>query len=341
VISEDFAFFGFDEASWSRLLSLFLGDAPEGSQGVLIVVVDAAGAPVAAFHTAKGSIDPASLDPTQLGRLCANHGAAACVVMRERAMASIGLYLSEPLDRGQDFVTRVMRFVRVVRELGNGNWIRVWPNPLPDVLLSAAPMAKPASEWLVPDGHCVVLGVFDQDGSLWTGAVLHREAGELDVLAGPLALTRWAGPLGGEWRRDHRVLVRAVARELGPVHLGLFTEARTAQRLLRDRKAGDWAMAFVTRDLLIHPLPAFAGAALGLDVLGGAAQQLLLALDQMDSEEIVSVAQGFWRGLTDGRGLEGLLGFSPKQVIAEALERASVAEDPSSPEDDQDPSPTL
>jgi hypothetical protein len=51
----------------------------------------------------------------------------------------------------------------------------------------------------------------------------------------------------------------------------------------------------------------------------------------------VSVAQGFWRGLTDGRGLEGLLGFSPKQVIAEALERASVAEDPSSPEDDQDP----
>jgi hypothetical protein len=340
VISEDFAFFGFDEASWSRLLSLFLGDAPEGSQGVLIVVVDAAGAPVAGFHTAKGSVDPASLEPTELELLCASHGAAACVVMRERAMASVGLYLSEPLDPGQDFVTRVMRFVRVVQELGNGNWIRVWPNPLPDPLLVAVPMAKPATDLLLPDGHCIVLGVFEEDGRLWTAAVLHREAGELDLLAGPLALAKWTGPLGGDWRRDHRVLVRAAAREIAPVHLGLFMGAQTARRLLRGRRAGDWAMAFLTRDLLVHPLPAFAGAALGLDVLGGAAHQVLLALEQMDSEEIVGIARGFWRGLTDGRGLEGLLGFSPRQVVSEALERASAAEHASAEEDEDSEPPS-
>ena len=41
MISEDFAFFGFDETSWARLVCLFLGDGDEeGSRGVLVVVVD-------------------------------------------------------------------------------------------------------------------------------------------------------------------------------------------------------------------------------------------------------------------------------------------------------------
>ena len=253
----------------------------------------ATGKPVASFHTAEGSTDPATLGPIDdLESLCAAHQASACVVMRERAMADIELYLAEPLGPDQDFVTRVMRFVRVVRQLGNGNWLRVWPNPLPDLLLSAAPVAKPASDLLLPHGHSVILGVFEENGDLWTSAVLRRDVAELDVLAGPRALSDWAGPLGGEWRRDHRVLVRAVERELGPVHLGLFMEAPTARRLVRGRGAGDWAMAFVTRDLLIHPLPAFAAAGLGLDVLAGAAQQIAQTLEQMESEELVSIAQG-------------------------------------------------
>lgn len=324
MISEDFAFFGFDDTSWNRLVSLFLGDTADGRQGVLIVVVDVAGAPVASFHTAKGSIDAAGLGSLgDLGSLCARHEAAACVVMRERAMATIALYLAEPLDSSQDFVTRVMRFVRVVQELGNGNWLRVWPNPFPDLLLSAAPAAKPATDLLLPDGHCIVVAVFEEDGDLWTSAVLHREGGELDVLAGPLALAQWAGPLGGEWRRDHRVLMRAVGRELGPVHLGLFMEVPTARKLLGGRKAGDWAMAFMSRELAIYPLPPFAAAALGLDVLGGAAQQLFRGFEQVDSAEIVGIAQGFWRGLTDGRGLEGLLGFSPRHVLSEAMSRVA------------------
>ncbi|MGD8826720.1 MAG: hypothetical protein PVI24_17175 [Myxococcales bacterium] len=340
MISEDFAFFGFDEVSWSRLVSLFLGDEPENAQGVLIVVVDAAAAPVAGFHTARGSVDPETLGPLDdLELLCRANGAASCVVMRERAMAGIELYLSEPLDPDQDFATRVMRFVRVVQELGNGNWLRVWPNPVPDLLLAAAPVAGPMTDLLLPEGHSVVLGIFDEDGSLWTGAVLRRESAELDTLAGPSALEQWAGPLGGEWRRDHRVLVRAVARELGPVHVGLFMAAPTARKLLKGRKPGDWAIAFVSRELLIYPLPAFAAAALSLDVVGGAALQALQALEQMDPEEISTIARGFWHGLTDGKGVEGLLGFSPRQVIADAIERTSQSERAWSSEQAEDPEP--
>lgn len=324
MIDEDFAFFGFDEVSWSRLVSLFLGDEPEDAHGVLIVVVNAAALPVACFHTARGSLDPQTLGSLDdLEMLCRAHEAASCVVMRERAMPGIELYLSQPLDPDQDFATRVMRFVRVVQELGNGNWLRVWPNPVPDLLLAAAPVVGPVTDLLLPAEHCVVLGVFDEDGNLWTGAALARGSADLHTLAGPAAIAQWAGPLGGDWRRDHRVLVRAVAREVSPVHLGLFMSVSTARKLFRSRKAGEWAMAFVSRELWVQPLPAFAAAALSLDVVGGAAQQALQALEQMDPEEIRSIARGFWHGLTDGKGIEGLLGFSPQRVISQAIERAS------------------
>ena len=309
MISEDFAFFGFDDTSWDRLVSLFLGgNGDERPRGVLVLVVDAERMPVACFHTATGSVDPATLpDVPTLEALCDATEAGACIVMRERAMADLADYLAEPIDPGQDFATRVMRFAHVLRELGNGNWLRIWPNPLPDLLLAAAPAAKPAMDFLLPDGHSVVLGVFE-DGQLWTGAVLRRNGGTFDVLAGPAAMSEWAGPLGGAWHRDHRVLTRAIERELGPLHIGFFMERTTAQTLLTGREAGEWAIAFATRELLVHPLPGYAAAGLGIDVLSGAAQVALAALDGMDSEEIITIAQGFWRGLTDGKGIEGLLG---------------------------------
>ncbi|MBW2586049.1 MAG: hypothetical protein JRD92_03785 [Deltaproteobacteria bacterium] len=310
MISEDFAFFGFDDTSWDRLVSLFLGESGEDRpRGVLVVVVDAERTPVASFHTATGSLDPATLpESPDLEALCEATGVGACIVMRERAMADLEDYLAQPIDPDQDFATRVMRFAHVLRELGNGNWLRIWPNPLPDLLLAAAPAAKPAIDFLLPDGHNVVLGVFE-DGQLWTGAVLRRNGGTFDVFAGPGAMSEWAGPLGGAWHRDHRVLTRAIERELGPLHIGLFMERSTAQSLLGGRQAGEWAMAFATRDLMVYPLPSYAAAGLGIDVLSGAAQVALQALDGMDSEEILTIAKGFWRGLTDGKGIEGLRGF--------------------------------
>ena len=235
-----------------------------------------------------------------------------------------------------------MRFAHVLRELGNGNWLRVWPNPLPHLLLAAAPAAKPAIDFFLPDGMCVVLGVF-HEGELWTGAVLRRSSGSLDVFAGPEAISRWAGPLGGAWRRDHRVLARAIERELGPIHVGLFMERSTARALLAGTEAGEWAMAYATRDLILHPLPGYAAAGLGIDVLGGAAKYVLQALDGIDSEELVTIAQGFWRGFTDGKGLEGLLGFSPTEALSDALSKRPTRPPPSEeeaspPPSDEDPS---
>jgi len=330
VINEDFAFFGFDDRSWDRLVSLFLGEkASRRPRGVLVVVVDADRAPVASFHTATGSLDPAALPPlSDLEALCDATDAGACIVIRERAMADIEHYLAEPLDPDQDFATRVMRFAHVLRELGNGNWLRIWPNPLPNLLLAAAPAAKPALDLFLPDGHSVVLGVFEA-GELWTGVALRRRSGTFDVLAGPGAISQWTGPLGGAWRRDQRVLTRAVEKELGPLHVGLFMELSTARTLLRGAQAGDWAMAYASRALIVHPLPVYAAAGLGIDVLTGVTQYAMQAMEQMEPEELVTIVQGFWRGLTDGKGLEGLLGFSPARAP-----RSSPEEPPAADTDD-------
>lgn len=306
MISEDFAFFGFDETTWNRLASLVVGAPPR--RGLLVVVVNRAGVAIASFHTERGSIDPSALPPPGgLEAMCEAAQADACIVMRNRVGADVASYLAEPLDADQDFAGRVMRFIQVLHELGNGNWIRVWPNPFPDLLLAAAPAARSATDLLLPDGRNAVLGVFDE-GTLWTGAVLRRRNDRFDVLAGPVAMTDWTGPLGGDWKRDHRVLTRAVERELGPVQVGLFMEHKTALRLFRNRSAGDWALAFAARDLMVHPLPAFAAAGLGLDVVRGAAELAVEVLQGIEPEEMASIAQGFWRGFTDGRGLEGLFG---------------------------------
>lgn len=299
MISEDFAFFGFDDISWDRLVSLLVGD--NEPHGVVVVVVNRAAVPVACFHTERGSIDPSSLPPPgDLEAVCEAAEARAGIIMRARAMGDVESYLAAPLDPDQDFASRVMRFIRVLQELGNGNWLRVWPNPLPNVLLAAAPAAKSATDLLLPEGHSVMLGVFDQ-GALWTGAVLRRNAGNLDVLAGPLAISEWAGPLGGAWRRDHRVVAEGVERELGPLHLGLFMERPTAERLFRGRQGGDWALAFASRDLIVHPLPAFAAAGLGLDVVRGATQLAVQVFEGIEPDEVASIAQRFWKGFTEGK----------------------------------------
>ncbi len=336
MISDDFAFFGFDELSWDRLVSLLLGEL-DGSaskpRGALVVVVDPSGTPVAAFHTAEGSVDPTSLPALDdLRAFCEATAVGACMVMRERAMPGIAEYLVEPLDPEQDFVSRVMRFARVLRELGNGNLLRVWPNPLPDIFVAAAPSARPASDMLLPADHSAILGVFDGP-DLWTGAVLRRHGGQFDTLAGPRAMSQWTGPLGGAWRRDHRVVVQAVERELGPVHVGLFMELPTARTIFAERQPGAWALSYASRDLIIYPLPAFGAAALGLNGLIGLGQAAFQAIEEMDPDEVARIVDGFWRGLTDGQGITGLLGFSPLEVISEVWEE-KVSQRPGSPDSD-------
>ena len=312
MISEDFAFFGFDRPSWDRLVSLVTMN--RDGEGVLLVVVNRFGITVACFHTARGMVDPKGLPAAgDLQGLCEATGSKGCIVMRERVMDEVADYLVEPLDTEEDYDARVLRFARVVRELGNGNWLRVWPNPFPNLLLAAAPAAKSAFDLLLPDGQTVVLGIFEE-GELFAGAALRRTGGELDALVGPVALADWMGPLGGAWERDHRVLAHAVERELGPVHLGLYMERSTAERVFDPGRPGEWARAYAARELIASPLATVLAAGFGLDVVRGAASTALQAIEGIDPDEMATIAKGFWRGLTDGRGLEGLLDLVSNMV---------------------------
>jgi hypothetical protein len=339
VISEDFAFFGFDQTTWDRLVSLVTLE--RDGEGVVVVVVNRFGITVACFHTARGMLDPKLLPaPGDLEGLCEVTGSKACIVMREQAMKEVADYLAEPLDADEEYDARVLRFARVVRELGNGNWLRVWPNPFPNLVLAAAPAAKSATDILLPDGHTVVVCVFDE-GEVWTGAALRRSGGKLDALVGPVAIADWAGPLGGAWERDQRVVARAIERELGPVHLGVYMDRSTAEDVFHPQNPGGWAVAHAARDLIANPLPPYLAAGFGIDMLRGTASAAANILEGIEPEELATIAKGFWRGLTDGRGLQGLLdllpiigpdAFARDSVTADTAPQKAVIRDTSAPD---------
>ncbi|MGB5809735.1 MAG: hypothetical protein WBG86_04340, partial [Polyangiales bacterium] len=52
--------------------------------------------------------------------------------------------------------------------------------------------------------------------------------------------------------------------------------------------------------------------------VAGLALYAFQAIEEMDPDEVARIAAGFWHGLTDGKGLTGLLGFSPGEVISTA-----------------------
>ncbi len=319
MISDNFAFLGFDELTWNRLVGLLLAereDGPSKPRGVLVVVVDGSGVPVASFHTAQGGLDPQTLPPLDdLAAFCDATAAGACVVMRERTMSVATESLGEPLGGDEDFVVRVMRFVQLLRALGGGDLLQVWPNPVPELLATAA---RPAGQALLPDDRAIVLAVFE-DGALFTAAALRRREGEFDLLAGPKTILDWTGPIGGDWRRDQRAIRQAVERELGPIHAGLFTDLETAREVFIEGTPGAWALGFAARSLIVDPFPGVAAAALGANGLIGVAHHALRVVEEMDPDEVARIAQGFWRGLTDGKGIAGILGFSPTEAFSEAF----------------------
>ena len=321
MISEDLAFFGYDATTWRRLISLFwgaAGDTEPRLRGVMVVLVDDDIKPTGCFHTIVGEIPVETLGPLDnLDELCRRQQARACCLVRDQIAPEVVDYLRPSLDPDRDYVSQVMRLMRLLHRMRNGGLVRMWPNPLAILPLPPAPTAQAALDVLLPCDQCVVLAVFDE-GGLWTGGVLRRGK-ELDLLAGPTAMLDWTGPLGGDWRRDHRLLLDAVEREVAPVQIGMFMSLSAARRVFAERQGGAWALAFAARELILNPMPPYAAAGLGLDGLAGAAQMATMVFEQFDAAELRRVAEGFWRGFTDGQGLAGLLGFSPTEVISEVV----------------------
>lgn len=348
MISDALRFEGFDSRSWTNLISLFAprvvsrleseaaaSDSPEideehageGRDGSLIVVLDDQERVLKAMHTVRGRVVGLEYEgPDHLEDMAARYAARRCVVLREGVMEEISERVARRIERGDDYLAQLLVVARTVREMNEAGLLVTYPRPLADVPIPTMGMVTRALDSVLPNEHAMVLVVWN-GATPWTGLVLRRRAGAIDLVAGPDLIARWTGPLGGDWRRDHRFVIDAVERAVAPVHLGVFTELVTLRSLLRSTEPGAWARAAAVRDVIVHPTPPYVAVALGADAVRAAAQSSARWLGGIDAiGQLAPLAQYVRGRVAEVASVTATLGFDPLKLLAGYLRQAEEAE---------------
>jgi hypothetical protein len=345
VISANIRFEGFDARSWTNLISLFapnvisrletdvagdaaeVDEAAETKSGALIIVLDDRDRVLTAFHTVRGRVVGLEWKgPSELPALCERWGAARAFALREGVMEEIAERVGRRANRGDDYLAQWLLVSRTIREMSEAGLMHSWPRPLANVPIPTIGMVRRALDSILPDDHAMVAVIF-KGPTPWTAMALRRRAGEIDMVAGPDLIARWTGPLGGDWRRDYRVITDAVARAVAPVHMGLFMELDTMRELLRSPDAGTWATRVAVRDMIIHPTPPYVAVALGADAVRGVAQKSATFLGGIDALAPLAPLATYLRGrVAEVASVTATLGFDPLKLLATWLRRAEQNE---------------
>jgi hypothetical protein len=164
-----------------------------------------------------------------------------------------------------------------------------------------------------------------KDGELWTAFVGRRRGRAFDVVAGPDELRPAMGVLSGDFRRDYRHLVHAVEERYAPLALGCFGEVETFRALQLDARPGAWSRAVALRDLVISPIPAAVGLALGYDSARFAYQSLRGLTSRIDPFGLLEPSLVFARkrlgAVAGSKDVETVLGFDPLAALRALLKR--------------------
>jgi hypothetical protein len=361
VISADLRVEGFDARSWTNLVSIFApavlsrirrdpqsSDAPEveapqgdGGQrpsGSLVVVVSGEGRVLKAFHSQRGRIrDLAYEGPDALPALAERYGARRAIVIRQGAIEEISERVAQRIERGDDYVAQWLVVIRTVREVIDAGLVQIWPRPFATLPIPSPYMVSRALDLVLPDDRAMVMMLWN-GSTPWTGAVLRRRRGEIDLLAGPDLIARWSGPLGGDWRRDHRFVSEGIERAVAPVHLGIYGEIESMRRLLRTTERGAWARAVAVRELIVSPTPPYVAVALGADATRAAAQRTAEWLGGIDALAQLAPLAAYLRSrVREIASVTQTLGFDPLRALATLLARSDAPR--SDPLDDEESPP--
>jgi len=340
---------GFDARSWTQLVGIFappvvreIKPSSERATGTLVLVVSRTGRVRKAFHSTRGPVPELARtsygDPGELVNLARLHRAYRVLVVREGTLEEIADRIALRLHRDDDYLAQWLVVIRAVREALDAGQLQLYPRPFAGLPVPTAPMIHRALDTILPEDTALVLATFDGD-ALATAVALRRKHGEIDRVLGPDLLTRWTGPLGGDWRRDHRLLTDAVAEHVAPVHLGLYAQHEDLRALLRNPKPGAWARAVATRDLIIQPSPPYVAVALGADAVRAAARRSSRMLAGIDALAPLAPFARLIRGrISEIASVTSTLGFDPLKMLAAWLDRVDPdeAEPGSTPVDRDD-----
>jgi hypothetical protein len=344
VLTPDVRFEGWTSEDWMRFLHLWQGRQPTAtanreparSKGGVIVVHDG-GQVLKLLHTRQGRLDPASLlperddaralalrtgQPSALMQLARAHGASWGLGLRLGALDEVMERFGARARREDDLTAQSLMLVSIAREMIGEGAIAAWPR-LRGIPIPTPHVVRRTLDVLCPDGRAIVLGLFD-GGDLWTAFVARRRGGAFDVLAGPDELRPALGLLSGDWRRDYRHLARAVEDKYAPLGFGCFAELTTFRKLQTDARPGAWSRAVAVRDIVIAPMPAAVGMALGFDGARYALRGLIALTGRVAPMAAIGPIMGAARAriakLT-GKDVGALLGFDPLAALRALLEK--------------------
>lgn len=326
MIANDFRFQGFDEASWLRLLSLLGVEPATAATPLAVVVVDEQDQPIAAFNTEGQALDVGSYSSSSgLAGFCEANGMQRGIKLRQGAIERLTDRASTALPMPGNYAVQWLVLLELLREAEADGLLSFHPDRRRPPLPSAAVLRR-AADLVLPAGRALVLAIHDR-GDLWTAVALRRGQDGLDMLVGPRTILGWTGPLGGAYRRDHRVLTRSVSAHMAPVQLGIYAERERFERLLRDPSPGAWASAVATRDVLIEPAPAYVSVAMAADAARATAALVKSLLGGADPLGALGPAAVYARERV-GRvaSMTALLGFNPLRSLSNRLQRNQEGE---------------
>jgi hypothetical protein len=307
-----------------------------------VVLVHEDGVVLKLLHTRRGRLDPATacgvkldvssnpqalalrLDaPESLGAIAGTHNASWALAIRLGALDEVMERLGARLKRGDDLTTQLLVLVVILREMIGEGSIATWPQRLRGLPVPTPQVIHRTIDTLCGDGRAIALGLFD-GGGLWTAFVARRRGFAFDVIAGPEELRASLGLLSGDWRRDYRHVAAAVEERYAPLGLGCFAELETFRALQTNPNPGAWSRAVAVRDVVMAPMPAGVGLALGFDGVRYAMRGLRLLTERLVPFAVMGPLLGAARAgvaRVTGKDLAIELGFDPMAVLRALLER--------------------
>lgn len=324
MISADVVFEGFGAQTWLRLLTLLGYQHPVQSRHapVLVVVEDADGAAIAAFRTDTGIVAASDYrGRAHVGEMCRSEGCARAVIVQEGALETLAERAAAAFPLDGHYLAQWLRIFGALQQARSEGTIAYWParRTLP---VPTPAMVERALDLVLPDNSAAVAVTWER-GQLHTAVAIRRRGGLIDAVVGPRSIEAWTGPLSGDYRRDHRMITRAVHRRLAPVHVGLFATHQELTQLLRASDPGAWFKATALREVILDPAPPYAGVALGADgarAVASTTRKFLGGLDVFASvEPLLSQAR---ERLAETSSITSLLGFNPLERLAERLKQA-------------------
>jgi hypothetical protein len=326
VLSTNLRVTGFDAVTWGRFISLFESrrrrarDDHRNSYGVVVVVEDPNGGACAAFIGDRGPIPCDQYKSREdLAALCAEHGVRRGIALKLGTIEELTERATPQMLRTDDYAGQWLALLSAARELEREGSLYFWPAPRNVVPLPTPQLVTRALDVVLPDEHSFVAALWE-DAELWTALVLRRRGGQFDLIGGPELVLDTVGPLSGDFRRDHRAVSRAISTSIAPLQLGIYTQRRRFERLLREAEPGAWAKAVALREIIIDSSPAYVNIAVGADALRATARRTGELLGGIDFLSFLEPWTRYAREqISHVTSVSGMLGFNPLQVLARRL----------------------